>query len=194
MTGKATRELAAVSDLAAKLPEWQRQVGPGLDGLMQLIMKMVHEIDDAAHKASPDDSDDQAQEAAGFAAFRKRLASGYKLPSDILKMKQKRVAALGHEKAASQLAYDIKTVKLLAEDFQSWYDAHGIGGVFRSLNEMRRIYDIGHDETAAMYSDDLGANLFSPSFRLREAYGKIEPAMLEALDMLAKEGLFKEAA
>ena len=92
----------------------------------------------------------------------------------------------GNKAAESSAAYDVKTMRLLSEDWHAWLEEVELGGFIKSLAGLVQEYDKSLEEYKR---DDVEPEKlhFMVSFDMRHKFGKVPAAMLEAIEFLGKE-------
>ncbi len=186
-------ERDAVRELAQALPVWHQQLGPGMDGVFAGLGQLIIAADRAAAKAQKTSGSMLQSRAAAAKAMVNHLA----VPKfdGALRQRAARVRVLGgHKKTALEMAYEARTLTLLTDDFDAWYDEVGLGGFLASLIELCNVYgDIFHeymdDETLATEKV-----FFLSAFELRRRFGKIPQEMLQAIEFVGGFELERAAA
>lgn len=177
-------ERAAIAVLAEELPKWQQKMGPGLDCGMGALVQLVQQVDKAAAKADPGDTNVTAQREAALMTLNAYLASGPEITPFLREQKKIRVRKLGPAQAKYVLAYDVKTMELFAGEFPAWYAEVGLGGFLRSVHAICKVTADIYDEIEATNKGGIKNLFFGLSFELRARLGKVNPALLEALKYL----------
>lgn len=177
------QELRAITRLGDALPVWQKQMGPGLDAVFSAVKSLIRELDVAAAAADRAGRGINGERAALVGALESRLAAGPEILPGVAKQKKIRLAELGPDAAELQLAYDVKTLELMAADFPAWYAEAGSGGFFKSLNFIIEVFADNFEEMCDKEDAQMGQILFVPAFELRRNLGKVSEELLEAIKL-----------
>lgn len=186
-------ERETVVKLAEVLPVWYQALGPGLDPVfagLGLLLKAVDEVAVATERAN-------ASELEIRAAAARTLASRLAVPKLQKGRAQQavRLKALGgKQKAQSEMSYEAKTVRLIAEDFPAWYDEVGFSGFLGSLLEVVKAFEEIFHGYLADETVERDKVFFLSAFELRRRLNKIPENVLGALELLAKVHAEEEAA
>ena len=186
-------ERDAVRKLAQALPVWHQQLGPGLDYVFAGLTALAVAADCAAAAAEATRASMLEVRAAGTNAILEHLA----VPKfeQARRQRSARVRCLGGaKKTALQMAYENKTLTLLTQDFEAWYNEAGLGGFIGSLVELTDVYgEIFHTN---MDDESLGRDkvFFLSAFELRHRFGKVPQEMLEAIELVGKAHAREAAA
>jgi hypothetical protein len=186
-------ERETIVKLAEVLPVWYQQLGPGLDPVFAGLGLLLQAVD----KEAGDMERSNASELEVRAAAVRTLASGLAVPKLQKGRAQQavRLKALGgKQKAQSEMDYEAKTIRLIAEDFPAWYDEVGFSGFLNSLLEVVKVFG----EVFHGYLDDESVErdkvFFLTAFEMRRRLDKIPAEVMGALEYLGKLEAEKAAA
>ena len=178
-------ERETVVKLAEVLPVWHQQLGPGLDQVFAGLGLLLKAIDEVAGNMERSKAPDLEIRSAAV----RTLASNLAVPKlqNARAQQAIRLKMLGgKKKAQSEMAYEAKTIRLIAEDFPAWYDEVGFSGFLGSLLELVKVFrDVFHG-----YLDDESVErdkvFFLTAFEIRRRLNKIPEEVLGALEYLGK--------
>jgi hypothetical protein len=138
-------ERNAVRKLKQALSVWHQHLGPGMDGVFAGLGQLITAADRAAAKAQTSSGSMlKSREAAANEMLNHLAVPKFE---GAHRQRAARVRILGgHKKTALEMAYEARTLTLLTDDFDAWYDEVGLGGFLASLIELCNVYgEIFHE-------------------------------------------------
>lgn len=176
-------EREVVKRLVEEVQKWQAAAPLGLDFVMERLARMVRRVDDVC-TAVGGDMDTQRQ--AAIAEMHEYLRKPAVIPN-VARAQAKRRKLHAKNEVALSGGYDIRTMKMLSEDWPAWLEEAELGGFLHSIAAFVREYDKCTQEFKASGVEPEKFH-FMVSFDMRNKFGKIPKEMLEAIELVHKQG------
>jgi len=177
-------EREVVKRLVEEVAKWQSAAPIGLDFVMERLARMVLTVDAACTLVG---GDMDQQRFAAVAEMNAYLRKPPVIANVARNQAKRRKLCSGKKDAELSGAYDSRTLALISEDWPAWLEEGELGGFMQSIIALARAYGESLEKFANDGTEPQKVH-FMASFDLRHKLGKVPKEMIEALELLGKEG------
>lgn len=176
-------ELAFINELKDAAVTWYSTAGPGVDVVALGFDQLVGAADKAA--APYGDVSESLVSCRWDAVTAMRKALRLELSLRVKRIQASRKKVVGRKNDG--FAYELRTVHLISEQFDSWYAE---GGLWNLVGQLLGAAESMHRITETILKDESierEKRLFIIAFETRNHFGLVPPEYLGALEMLGNE-------